>query len=114
MLAALLIARIALAAVFLTAGATKLLDRPGFRRVLAAFGLERSLAHPVSVLIPVAEVAVAAGLLVASAARWAALGALLLLAVFGAAILGALARGRAPDCHCFGRLRSARIGWHTL
>jgi peroxiredoxin len=53
-------------------------------------------------------------LLVRGSARWGALGALVLLAAFAAAIGWALLRGRAPDCHCFGQLHRARAGWSTL
>src|SRR5439155_270303 len=37
-----------------------------------------------------------------------------MLSVFIAAIAVSLARGRKPDCHCFGQLHSAPIGWTTL
>jgi hypothetical protein len=40
------------------------------------------------------------------------LGALGLLFVMG--ISTNLARGRKPDCHCFGQLHSAPAGWKTL
>ena len=43
-----------------------------------------------------------------------AVGALGLLAVFSAAIGVSLARGRTPDCHCFGQLHSAPASWKTL
>jgi hypothetical protein len=34
--------------------------------------------------------------------------------VFVAGISFNLARGRKPDCHCFGQLHSAPVGWTTL
>src|ERR671933_307156 len=37
-----------------------------------------------------------------------------LLLVFVAGIGYNLARGRTPDCHCFGQLHSAPAGWSTL
>src|SRR6185312_17010310 len=47
-------------------------------------------------------------------ARWGALGALILLLLFVIGIAASLARGRRPDCHCFGQLHSAPLGWTTL
>jgi hypothetical protein len=41
-------------------------------------------------------------------------GALGLLSVFVVGITINLARGRKPDCHCFGQLHSAPAGWKTL
>ena len=37
-----------------------------------------------------------------------------LLVLFVVGISINLARGRKPDCHCFGQLRSAPAGWKTL
>jgi peroxiredoxin len=37
-----------------------------------------------------------------------------LLAVFSAAVSWTLARGRRPDCHCFGSVRPRPISWTTL
>ena len=57
---------------------------------------------------------IAIGLVPAVSARWAALGALLLLLLFIAGIGYNLARGRTPDCHCFGQLHSSPAGWPAL
>jgi hypothetical protein len=62
----------------------------------------RLLAAPLGVLVPLAELAVAVALLPAATARWAAVGALVLLTVFTMGVVNALLRGREPDCHCFG------------
>ena len=40
--------------------------------------------------------------------------ALALLLAFCAAIALAMVRGKTPDCHCFGQLHSAPVGWKTL
>lgn len=109
-----LAAQVLLAAVFATAGIAKLRDRQGSRQALADFGLPDRLAKPGAVALPLAELVVAAGLLVAPLARWAALAALVLLLTFVAAIVRALARGQAPDCHCFGQVHSAPAGRGTL
>ncbi len=37
-----------------------------------------------------------------------------LLSVFVVGITYNLARGRNPECHCFGQLHSAPAGWKTL
>jgi uncharacterized membrane protein YphA (DoxX/SURF4 family) len=112
--ASLLAARIALAAVFVAAGMAKLADRAGSRQAMLDFGAPAWLATPSGTLLPAAELLIAAALLPVATARWAALAALGLLAVFTAAIAMALARGNAPSCRCFGQLAAAPVGPHTL
>jgi peroxiredoxin len=111
---ALLIARVLLALIFATASVAKLGDREGSRRAIVDFGLPSALATSLGLLLPLAELAVAATLLPASTAWWGALGALALLSLFLVGIGINLARGRKPDCHCFGQLHSAPAGWKTL
>jgi uncharacterized membrane protein YphA (DoxX/SURF4 family) len=112
--AALLIARLVLAGVFALAGVAKLSDLEGSRKAIIDFGLPAVLASPLALLLPLAELAVAAALIPASTAWWGALGALGLLVLFVVGISLNLARGRKPDCHCFGQLHSAPAGWKTL
>ena len=112
--AALLIARLLVAAVFTLAGVAKLADRQGSQQAIIDFGVPSALAAPLGLLLPLAELAVAATLLPASTAWWGALGALALLSLFVVGISVNLARGRKPDCHCFGQLHSAPAGWKTL
>ena len=114
MYAALLVTRLLLALVFAVAGVAKLTDREGSRQAIVDFGLPSSLAAPLGLLLPLAELAVAATLLPTSTAWWGALGALVLLSVFLVGITVNLARGRKPECHCFGQLYSAPAGWKTL
>jgi methylamine dehydrogenase accessory protein MauD len=111
---ALLITRLLLAVVFAVAGLAKLADPGGSRRALADFGVPAALAGPLGILLPLAELAVAAALVPSALAWWGALGALALLTLFVAGIGINLARGRAPDCHCFGQLHSAPAGPSTL
>jgi len=106
--------RIVLTVVFALAGLTKLADRTGTRRTLGDFGVAEPVASPAAVLVPVGELAVAAGLLFTGSARAGAAGALVLLAMFSAGITASLARGQRPDCHCFGQVRSTPIGPDTL
>jgi thiol-disulfide isomerase/thioredoxin len=109
-----LISSLVLAAVFAVAAITKLADRGGTREAVVAFGAPEWSAPFLALAIPLAELAVAALLLFAETAVVGAIGALVLLAVFSVAIGVSLARGRAPDCHCFGQLHSAPASWKTL
>jgi thiol-disulfide isomerase/thioredoxin len=112
--AALLIARLVLGGVFSLAGVAKLSDLQGSRRAIIDFGVPKAIAAPLGLLLPLAELTVAATLLPASTAWWGAVGALALLSVFVMGITYNLARGRKPECHCFGQLHSAPAGWKTL
>jgi protein-disulfide isomerase len=106
--------RIALSAVFGVAGVTKLLDQRGTREAVKNFGAPEALAPTLAVLLPLIELAIAAGLLFSKTAGVSAMAALLMLAVFVAAIGVNLARGNTHDCHCFGQLYSRPLGWSTL
>ena len=110
----LLLARVLLAVVFLVAGVTKLADLKGSRQALRDFGTPAWFAAPAGLLLPLAELTVAVALLPLISAWWAAIGALLLLLAFMAGIAYNLARGRQPDCHCFGQVYSKPIGRSTL
>ncbi len=108
------VAALALGVVFLVAGIAKLLDREGSRAAARSFGVPAPLSGAVGLGLPLVEIAVAA-LLLPAATRWyAAIAALALLLAFCAAVAVAIARGKAPDCHCFGQLHSAPAGWKTL
>jgi uncharacterized membrane protein YphA (DoxX/SURF4 family)/thiol-disulfide isomerase/thioredoxin len=102
------------AAVFATAGVAKLRDLSGSREAMQGFGVPASLVAPLGVTVPLAELAVAVALIVGPTRTWGALGALALLAGFSLAIAWNLARGRTPDCHCFGQLHSSPAGPGTL
>src|SRR6266478_2320101 len=110
----LFIARLLLAAVFIVAGFAKLADLPGSRQALRDFGVPAVLANPSGVLLPLAEIVVAVALIPSVSAWWGAIGALALLLLFVAGISYNLARGRTPDCHCFGQIHSSPAGWPTL
>ena len=112
--AALLIARLVLAGVFILAGLAKLSDLKGSRKAIIEFGLPAVLASPLALLLPLAELGAGAALIPASSAWWGALGAVGLLVLFVVGISLNLARGRTPECHCFGQLHSAPAGWKTL
>ncbi|HVZ22297.1 MAG TPA: MauE/DoxX family redox-associated membrane protein [Vicinamibacterales bacterium] len=105
--------RLALAAIFLVAGTAKLADLRGSVQALGDFGAPRVL-QPLGALLPPAELAVGIGLLFTRTAHVAAVGALVLLAVFVAGMAVNLVRGRRPACHCFGQLHVHPIGRGTL
>ena len=103
-----------LALVFAVAGTAKLLDRQGTRAALVSFGAPGWSAATLAIALPVAELTVAGLLLPASTVAYGALGALVLLGTFSAAIGWNLAHGRTPECHCFGQLHSAPASWRAL
>jgi uncharacterized membrane protein YphA (DoxX/SURF4 family) len=102
----LLSARLVLAGVFFVAAVGKLLDLDGSQRAVSEFGVPASIARPVGVALPIAELAGAIGLLIDPTARYAAVGAFVLLGLFAAALARVLSHGRAPGCHCFGQVSS--------
>jgi uncharacterized membrane protein YphA (DoxX/SURF4 family)/peroxiredoxin len=110
----LLLLRLVLSAVFGVAGVAKLLDQRGTREAVKNFGAPATLAPALALSLPIAELAIAVALLFNRSARWGALAALLLLAVFILVIGLSLARGQTHDCHCFGQIYSRPLGWPTL
>lgn len=114
MTSVMLVAQLLLAAVFAVAGAAKLADRDGSRRAALEFGVPPRVAGPLALALPIAELAVAVALLVTETAAYGALGAFTLLSGFSLAIGYNVARGRSPECHCFGQLHSAPAGARTL
>lgn len=91
-----LAARLVLAAVFAVAGTTKLAEREGSIRALEGFGVPTHLSPIGACLLPLAELAVAIGLVFPASAWVAAVAAAALLGMFTAAIGLNLARGRGP------------------
>lgn len=109
-----LVFRLVLAVVFVMAGLTKLADTDRTREMLAGFGFRRGLLGVMALALPLAELAVAAALVVPSAAFVGAMAATALLTLFTGTIAISLAQGRHPDCNCFGQIGSAPIGSATL
>jgi uncharacterized membrane protein YphA (DoxX/SURF4 family) len=104
-----------LAVVFAAAAWAKLTDFTATRQAARDFGVPAAAASTVAFLVPVAELMVALLLVFGgTAAVLGAIGAVLLLLVFIAAIAVSLAKGRRPDCHCFGRLRSETVSSRTV
>src|SRR5215208_6910540 len=110
----LLAARLILAAVFVVSGISKLLDLSGSEAAMRSFGVPERFTRAGGIVLPIAELVIAVLLIPTATARWGALLALILLAVFVAGISYSLSRGRKFDCHCFGQLTSSEIGPTTL
>lgn len=106
-------ARIVLSAMFAVAAITKLSDRDGVRRAVAAFGVASAIAAPVGWVITTAELVTSAMLLLGPASVGSA-AALVMLTGFSAAVCWNLMRGRRMECHCFGRFSSRPLGWSTV
>ena len=114
MIVALLVARMALAGLFVVAGAAKLADLPAARAAAVGLGVPRSVVEIGAPALAAFEVLVGAGLVAAWSSRYAAAaGAVALLGL--TAVAGhALTRGRRPVCGCFGNLGNGLIGPATL
>ncbi len=110
----LLLIRVALAAVFVLAGVTKLLDLAGSRKAMREFGIPEAWAGYAGIALPVAELLIAALLIPEVTAWWGALAAFLLLLGFIAGMVNVMRQGRAPDCHCFGQVHSEPVGWQSV
>jgi uncharacterized membrane protein YphA (DoxX/SURF4 family) len=108
------IARLVLIVVFAVAGWAKLSDRRGTRQAVREFGVPDPLARPVAALVPLGEVTMAGLLLFSGSAVAGAVGAATLLGLFVVAMAVNLVRGRRPDCHCFGQVRSEPVGLGTV
>lgn len=110
----LLVIRILLAGVFFVAGLAKLADRAGLYQSMVDFGLPKRFARPFGLALPLAELTVGLLLMFNTTAWIGAIGTLSLLLSFIVGITYNLAKGRKPDCHCFGKLNSTPIGWDTV
>lgn len=106
----LLIIRLALAMVFGIAAMAKLFDRAGLEKALADFGVPKPLIGPFVYLLPLAELLLAVSLLFVEVSWFGAIGSAALFGVFTAGMLYQLAKGNAPDCHCFGQIHNEPVG----
>jgi len=110
----LLLIRIILFGIFTLAGIGKLLDLDGSEKAVKDFGVPDILAKPFSVLLPFAEILIAILLLFVQTSWLGAIGGFLLLLTFIGGMLFQMAKGNAPDCHCFGQIHSEPVGAKSL
>lgn len=110
----LLLIRLLLAGVFGIAGLAKALDRKGSEKALRDFGVPEILVPAFAIVLPLAEIGIAVGLLFISTSWYSAIGSAALLTVFTVAMLYQIAKGRNPDCHCFGQVTSTPISNVTV
>ncbi len=106
----LLILRLTLAAVFGIAAFAKLFDQAGTEKAFAGFGVPEFARKPLSKLLPAAELGIAIALLFVSSSWIGSIGAGMLLIIFLGGMFYQIAKGNAPDCHCFGQLHSEPVG----
>lgn len=110
----LLLARLALAAVFLLAAVGKALDPSAFRKALRSFGVPERFLPAGALGIPALEGAIALLLVPGSTGRWGGVAAAGLLLAFTVVVGRALAQGRRPTCQCFGPLSDPAVGRGTV
>ncbi len=106
--------RLILAGIFSVAGAAKLADIAGSRKAFADFGVPASLAGPLAIGLPAAEIAIAISLIFVQSSWYGSIGAAVLLAGFIGGMAYQMAKGNAPDCHCFGQLHSEPVSPKSL
>lgn len=102
--------------VLLTTAIGKLLDIPGFARVLGHYEIfPGGLRLPLAVFVPLFELLLAVWLLSGRNFPAAALTALLLHGVYAALSILTLLRGiRLDNCGCFGIFFARPLGWGTV
>jgi peroxiredoxin/uncharacterized membrane protein YphA (DoxX/SURF4 family) len=105
----LLLLRLLLAGILGLAGIGKLLDPDGGEKVMTEFGVPSSIAKAAAIALSLFEILLALALLSTSTSWIGAVAAFLLMLVFIGGMLWQIAKGRAPDCHCFGQLHSEPV-----
>jgi peroxiredoxin len=105
-----LLLRILLAGIFALAGFAKFADLKGSEKAFREFGVPAALALPGSIALSLAEIAIAVFLLSTDTSWHASIAASGLLLLFILQMIYQLARGNAPDCHCFGQVHSEPVG----
>ncbi|HEY0048308.1 MAG TPA: redoxin domain-containing protein [Pyrinomonadaceae bacterium] len=110
----LLLIRLFLFGIFALAGIGKLLDLEGSEKAVKAFGTPAEFAKTFAVALPLAEIVFAVCLLFVGTSWLGAIGALILLLSFIGGMIWQLAQGNAPDCHCFGAIKSEPVSRKSL
>lgn len=110
----LLLSRLFLAAILATAGIAKVLDLKGSETAVRDFGIPEPLVKPFSFILPISEILIALLFFPLSTSWIGAFGALLLLVGFNLGMGYQMAKGNAPDCHCFGQLHTEPVSAKSL
>lgn len=110
----LLLSRLFLAGLFATAGVAKLLDLKGSETAVRDFGVPGPLVKPFSIILPVSELVIAVLFFPLATTWYGALASLALLVFFTVGMAYQMARGNAPDCHCFGQLHTEPVSKTSL
>src|SRR6478672_2181818 len=110
----LLIIRVILAALLVTAGVAKLADLKGAEKAAKGFGISGTLAVFGPVLLSIAEILLGGMLLFTSVSWYGSIGAAALLMAFIGMMAYQWSKGNSPDCHCFGQLHSEPVGVKSI
>src|SRR5258705_4680314 len=105
----LILSRLFLAAIFATAGIAKLSDLKGSETAVRDFGVHESLVKPFSFILPISEIVIALLFFPLATSWFGAVAALTLLIGFNIGMGYQMAKGNAPDCHCFGQLHTEPV-----
>ena len=102
-----IVARIALGAVFIVAGASKVASGPAWPSQAAQLGV----APPLATVVPWLELIVGASVAVGVGEPWPAVVALFALIAFTCVLVRTLRQGRRPPCACFGTWSAQPLGF---
>ena len=106
----LLFARLCVGGVFIVSGVAKWLDKPGTEASMARYlFLPKGSGKFIANVFPPLEIAIGLALIFGILTRLAALGAVLLFALFTGLIIYDLARGKTQSCRCFGKLSDDKL-----
>ena len=107
--------RVAAAAIWLLAGASKVADLTHFHAQVDQYRLlPHALEAPFAYALPFVELFVGVYLLIGLLTRMAGIAACALMVLFLIAQAQAWARGLSLDCGCFGTLTHERVGFITI
>lgn len=108
--------RFLIALVLLATAVGKLLDVPGFARVLGSYrAFPEALLTPIAILVPAAELLLAAWLFSERRPFGAALTALVMHVIYAGWAASAILRGLVlENCGCFGVFLKRRLSWSTV
>jgi peroxiredoxin len=110
----LLLVRIVLFGIFFLAALGKFFDLTGAEKAMKEFGVPERFAGPFAAALALAEATVALLFLFVTTSWFGAIGGLALLFGFIVGMIWQMAKGKTPDCHCFGQVHSEPIGKKSL